>query len=88
MAKKPRNYKSEYENYGGKPEQIKRRSSRNKARRLMEKEGLVHKGDGKDVDHKSSNPLDNSRNNLRVQDRHDNRSYPRTKTAREKKKKR
>lgn len=87
MAKKPRNYKKEYENYQGSPEQIARRSSRNKARRLLEKEGKVHKGDGKDVDHKSSNPLDNSKSNLRVQSKHENRSFPRTKTAREKKKK-
>lgn len=34
MAKK-RDYKKEYREYGGKPEQIKHRSERNKARRMM-----------------------------------------------------
>jgi flagellar biosynthesis protein FlhB len=32
-----RDYKSEYKNYQGKPEQIKNRASRNLARRLMKK---------------------------------------------------
>lgn len=43
------------------------------------KEGLVHKGDGKDVDHKR--PLSkggtNSRSNLRVVDSSSNRSFSR-----------
>ena len=47
-----RDYKKEYQNYQGKPQQIKNRSARNKARRQMEKKGLVSKGDGKEVDHK------------------------------------
>lgn len=46
-----RDYKKEYREFHGKPEQIKRRAERVKARRLMEKTGAVHKGDGKDVDH-------------------------------------
>ena len=50
MATK-RNYKCEYENYQGKPEQIANRSERVKARRMMEKTGAATKGDGKDVDH-------------------------------------
>lgn len=60
--------------YNSKPEQIKRRSARNKARRLMEKAGKVRKGDGKDVDHKNYNPKDNSKSNLRVMDKSSNRS--------------
>lgn len=79
-----RNYKSEYANYQGKPDQIKKRSNRNKARRKLEKEGLVHKGDGKDVDHKNGNPMNNSRSNLQVKSKSSNRSYARTKTARKK----
>ncbi len=79
-----RNFALEYKNYQGTPEQIKRRSSRNKARRLMIKEGKAKVGDGRDIDHKNSNPLFNKRSNLRVQTKHANRSYPRTKTAREK----
>jgi hypothetical protein len=46
-----RNYKQEYADFHGKPEQIKKRAERVKARRIMEKEGAAHKGDGKDVDH-------------------------------------
>ena len=72
-----RNYKEEYANYQGKPEQIKNRAKRNAARREMEKLGKVHKGDGKDVDHKDGNPHDNKRKNLRVESAHKNRSYKR-----------
>lgn len=79
-----RNYRLEYDHYAGTPEQIARRSSRNKARRLLMKEGKVKKGDGRDVDHKNSDPLKNTRSNLRVQTKSQNRSFPRTKTAREK----
>ena len=46
-----RNYRKEYDNYQGKPDQIKKRAERVKARRMMEKTGAAHKGDGKDVDH-------------------------------------
>lgn len=77
-----RNYKKEYENYHSSPEQKKRRAARNTARRRMEKEGKVKKGDGKDVDHKSGNPKNNSRSNLTVKSKSSNRSYSRTKTAR------
>lgn len=73
---KQRNYKKEYENYQGKPEQIKNRSSRNKARRLLEKELGKSALKGKDVDHKK--PLikggSNSRSNLQVLSVHENRS--------------
>lgn len=80
-----RNYKLEYKNYQGSPEQIKRRASRNKARREMMKLGLAKKGDGKDVIHKSGNPLNNQLSNLGIQSKHANRSYARTKSARKKK---
>ena len=46
-----RDYKKEYAEYHGKPEQIANRAERVKARRVMEKTGAAHKGDGKDVDH-------------------------------------
>ena len=59
-----RNYAKEYRDYHGKPEQRKRRSNTNKARRKLLKAGLVRKGDGRDVHHKDSNPNNNSRSNL------------------------
>lgn len=79
-----RNYKKEYANYQGKPEQIKNRAERNAARAEMMESGQVKKGDGKDVNHKK--PLikggSNARSNLNVQSASNNRSYPRTKQAR------
>ena len=69
-----RNYRKEYDNYHAKPEQRKNRSKRVLARRKMEKKGRVHKGDGKDVDHKNGNPKDNSDDNLRVLSKSKNRS--------------
>lgn len=75
MAAK-RNYKKEYANYHGKPAQRKKRSKRVLARRKLEKEGKVSKGDGKDVDHKTAlrSGGGNSRSNLRVRSRSSNRS--------------
>jgi hypothetical protein len=46
-----RDYKKEYTEYHAKPEQKKRRAQRNAARNEAEKDGRVHKGDGKEVDH-------------------------------------
>lgn len=46
-----RDYKKEYAEFHGKPEQVARRAQRVKARRIMESTGAAHKGDGKDVDH-------------------------------------
>ena len=61
-----RNYRKEYDNYQGLAEQVKRRSSRNKARRKMVKSGRASKGDGKDVHHKDGNPKNNARKNLTI----------------------
>ena len=69
-----RDYKREYAIYHGKPEQIKRRSERNKSRRMLAKAGLVHKGDGMDVHHKDNNPADMNRSNLKVVSKSWNRS--------------
>ena len=49
---KPRPYAKEYAEYQGTEEQKKNRAKRNKARRQLTREGVVHKGDGMDVDHK------------------------------------
>lgn len=76
-----RNYRQEYDRYQGKPEQKKRRAKRNAARRKLAKQGRVRLGDGMDVDHKNTNPNDNSGSNLRVQKKGTNRSFPRNKKA-------
>ena len=75
----PRDYKNEYAAYQGKPEQIAKRSERNKARAVMVKAGLAHKGDGQDIDHRQalSKGGANVRSNLRVVSASDNRSFPR-----------
>lgn len=62
-----RDYKAEYERYHSKPEQIQRRSDRNKARRKMIKLGKASNGDGKDVDHVDRDPSNNAAKNLRMQ---------------------
>jgi hypothetical protein len=68
-----RNYAKEYANYQGTPEQIARRSSRNKARRAMGDKAVR----GMDVGHKDNDPLNNSPDNLRNEDPSDNRREPR-----------
>jgi hypothetical protein len=62
-------------------EQVQKRENRNKARYNLEKEGKVHKGDGKDVLHVNGNALDNSPMNWKAGSRHKNRSYKRTREA-------
>ena len=82
------NYKREYSKsgegkYDASPARKKARAARNKARRQLTREGLVRKGDGKDVDHKKpiSKGGATSRSNLRVLSAKDNRSYSRTKNG-------
>ena len=69
-----RNYRKEYDNYHSSPEQRKNRGKRVAARRLMIKLGRARKGDGKDIDHKDSNPKNNSQSNLRVRNKSANRA--------------
>lgn len=81
-TKTKRPYKKEYEQYQGTEEQKKNRAKRNAARRKLMKEGVVQKGDGKDVDHKK--PLSkggtNKRSNLKAKPKSANRSFARTST--------
>ena len=74
-----RDYKKEYANYDGTEMVKKKRAERNKARRIMERAGAVHKGDGKDVDHKK--PLSKGGttviSNLRAKPASANRSFKR-----------
>ncbi len=79
MTNGKRDYKKEVAKYTSKPSVVKKRTEQNAARRQMEKEGLVKKGDGKDVDHRT--PLSkggtNNRSNLRVVPASENRSFSR-----------
>lgn len=71
---KARNYRREYDQYQGKPAQIKRRAERNAAREKARKAGKVHKGDGKEVDHVGSHRTGSlKRVPTRVVSRHANR---------------
>ena len=74
-ALRDRDYKKEYRDYHGKPEQIANRSKRNKARREMEREKGKSALKGKEVDHviPLSKGGGNSRANLRVISRTTNR---------------
>ena len=64
----------EYARYQSSKKAKRDRASRNTARRRAEREGRVHKGDGKEVDHIDSNPRHNSSSNLRVVSRRTNRA--------------
>ena len=75
---KPRPYKKEYEQYQGKPEQIKNRAERNSARAKLMKEGKVSKGDGKDVAHvKAFDKGGSNKTGVKVEDASKNRSFKR-----------
>jgi hypothetical protein len=69
-----RDYKHEYRTFHGKAKQRKKRSNRVLARRKMIKKGKAHKGDGKDIDHKDGNALNNGDSNLRVRSVRSNRA--------------
>jgi len=74
-----RNYRKEYDNYQGRPEQIARRSSRNKARRIMGDKTKI----GMDIGHKDNNPLNNDPKNLRNEKPSKNRKEPRLRSEEE-----
>lgn len=63
--------------YEAQPEQKKKRAARNAARREMEAKGVVHKGDGLDIDHKVplNDGINNDPSNLRVRSPHTNRGW-------------
>lgn len=85
MPRWPKGHKKrtdrDYEKEGrwqARPENVKDRVRRNQARAKLEKEGKVHKGDGKEVDHKrplggKTDSNSNDRSNLQVLSRAENR---------------
>lgn len=77
----PEQIKKHYAEYQGTPEQIAKRSARNKARRLMEAKHGAAALKGKDVDHKT--PIkrggSNAPSNLRLQSPSVNRGWERKK---------
>lgn len=84
MANKGGPRKAAYDKmYNSRPDQVQKRMERNRARAALMKEGLVQKGDGKDVDHKV--PLDrggtNDRSNLRVVSKSKNRGWRKGKSG-------
>jgi 5-methylcytosine-specific restriction endonuclease McrA len=78
MPRAVRDYAKERK-YDSKPEVMERRRKRKAARYQLEKEGLVKKGDGKHVDHKTplSKGGSTKRSNLRVISAKQNTSYKR-----------
>jgi len=62
-----RNYRAEYA--AETPLRRKQRASRNRARYRLMKTGSVSVGDGKDVDHRNGNAMDNSAGNIRAMSR-------------------
>lgn len=70
-------YRKHYDTYQGTPEQIKKRSERNKARRKMEKKVGKAALKGKDVAHKKplSKGGSNQSSNLSVQSKSKNRGH-------------
>lgn len=69
-----RDYEREYSRFQSSKKAKRDRASRNKARRQAEREGRVHRGDNKEIDHVDSNPRHNWSSNLRVVDRRTNRA--------------
>ena len=64
----------EYSRFQSSKKAKRERAARNRNRREAEREGRVHKGDGKEIDHKDSSASHNSKSNLRVVSRTFNRS--------------
>lgn len=73
----PTQIRRQVKGYNADPERVRKRTMNNQARRQLEKEGKVKKGDGKDVHHKK--PLrsggTNSRSNLQVRSASKNRGW-------------
>lgn len=73
----PTQIRRQVNGYNARPKNVAKRVKNNQARRMLEKEGKVRKGDRRDVDHVK--PLraggSNARSNLRVQSQSKNRGW-------------
>ena len=61
-----RDYKAEYKNYHSRPEQKKKRASRNKANAKLKAGGRIKAGDNRDVHHVDGNPRTKTAKKARV----------------------
>ena len=73
----PEQIRKQVRGYNSRPEQIKERSDNNKARAMLLAEGLVRRGDNKDVDHikPQRSGGSNKRSNLRAITKSKNRGW-------------
>lgn len=74
MSKSGRVYSEYDKEYQARPEQVKKRVARNKARRMMISKHGKSALNGKDVDHSDGNATNNSSTNLKIMDRSQNRA--------------
>lgn len=74
MSKSGRVYSDYDKAYQARPEQVAKRVARNAARRMMIKKHGETALQGKDIDHKDGNPTNNSKTNLKIMGRSENRA--------------
>lgn len=74
MSKSGRVYSQYDREYQARPEEVKKRVARNKARRMMIRKHGEAALAGKDIDHSDGNPNNNSNNNLKIMPRSQNRA--------------
>jgi|TARA_B110000977_G_C10838249_1_gene400892 hypothetical protein len=74
MSKSGRVYSDYDKEYQARPEQVKKRVSRNKARRMMISKHGKSQLSGKDIDHSDGNATNNSTSNLKIMKSSDNRA--------------
>lgn len=80
-----KNWWENYKKYQWGKSEIKKRSSRNKARRGAIKSWRIWKNSKKEIDHKDWNPMNNGKKNLRVISRKTNRTLWAAKANKKKK---
>jgi hypothetical protein len=74
MSKSGRVYSEYDKEYQARPEQVAKRVSRNKARKMMIGKHGKAKLTGKDIDHSDGNATNNSNSNLKIMKSSDNRA--------------